>query len=152
MFRNAALSHSENTPTERPEGSIICGVSPSVASQLLNPVMPILLGYMAVIAVWTAVPETSIDEHGDPHLGEDEVGAALKRVMPTPTSNVVCLQVVDEGLLSRAIVCRPNPAHHKRSLPFGENVHLYLLVPRDLSMRRTSAAGSSDNLFHFSTL
>src|SRR5438270_13681633 len=114
--------------------------------------MAILLWYMAVIAVWTPVTKTSINENCYFHPGKREVWSALKRVMSPPTSNVECFQKFNEGLLSRTIMFRPNSAHHERSFLLGENVQLYLLPPRSFSMRRISAAGLSDNSFHFCTL
>jgi hypothetical protein len=69
--------------------------------------MAILFWYMAVVAMWAAMPKAPVNKNCNLHLGKHEVRPALEREMTAPTSNVKCSQEFDERILSRTVVLRP---------------------------------------------
>ncbi len=67
------LPDADHPPPRVPQLPIRVGVAPAVRLDLLAPEARVGLGPSAVLR--TAVPETAIDEHGEPGGSEHDVGA-----------------------------------------------------------------------------
>jgi hypothetical protein len=86
----------QDSDSVRVQGSLDVSVALFVAGQLASPIWAIRLGYVA--ALRAAVPETAVDEHGDPLSREKEIRTSKHGLGPKlPVRNTISDQVPAEA-------------------------------------------------------
>ena len=69
-----------------------------------------------------AVPETTVNEHGEALCAENEIGLARQRLLPPPAGDVVGAENGGEFEFRVFIAVRTNRRHHLRPLLLAENI------------------------------
>jgi hypothetical protein len=80
-------------------------VAGHVVFALFIPELPV--GFGSNVALWAAVPETSVDEHGDFLFGKSEVGLSKQSKMPSPASDLVPPEEPEQGLFGLFVTFSP---------------------------------------------
>jgi hypothetical protein len=89
-FLEGVLPDADNFPALAAELTGDTAVAGHVVFAFAVPELPV--GFRARIALWAAVPETSIDEDSDLLLGKGKVGLSKQGKMPPPAGDFVLPQ------------------------------------------------------------
>ncbi len=84
------MPDADDFPSLLPELAVDAFVARHVVLSLFIPELPV--GLRPRVALWAAVPETSVDEDGDLLFGKRKVGLSGQSKMPSPSGDLVALQ------------------------------------------------------------
>jgi hypothetical protein len=77
------LPDADDFPALASELAVHAAIAGHVVFALFIPELPV--GFRAGVALWAAVPKTSVDENDDFLFGKGKVGLSGQRKMPPPT-------------------------------------------------------------------
>jgi len=87
----------QHGPTQVGEGGVLRTVAGDVPVELRLPPVAVVTGHGAVLRA--TVPETAVDEDGDPGSGERHIGAAGQTGMVDPEPQSPAVQLATQGEL-----------------------------------------------------
>ena len=114
------LPEADNPPSIFAKLRVYALIARHVIGSLFVPKFPV--GFWPNIALWAAVPETSVDEHGDLLFGKSKVGLSKQRKMPSPAADLAPLQKAPQGLPRRLVASWPDAGHDFGALGQAKNV------------------------------
>jgi hypothetical protein len=90
------LPHAQYVPTLFVQASIRVRVTSPVASDLVSPERGVCASRRPVV-VRAPVPEAPVEEHGDPYLGEDQIGGSANLLDRPDTYSITETKRVNGG-------------------------------------------------------